>query len=133
MSDERAARALGALRQGWHGLAGGDAGSCPGCPVCALTEQAGRLDPAAAEHLQAAAGHLVAAGRELLAVLGEPGRSQPGPDAPADPSPGRPVPEPAGEPPSGGAGHRSSDPVDAPPPGWTKIPVTMRPTDEEHP
>jgi hypothetical protein len=120
MSDDRAARALGALRQGWHGLAGGDAGSCPGCPVCALTEQAGRLDPTTAEHLQAAAEHLVAAGRELLAVLGEPGRSQPGPEGPADPPPA-------------GAGHRSSDPVDAPPAAWTKIPVTMRPTDEEHP
>lgn len=81
--DPRVAGVLDALRDGWHGLGGGDAERCPGCPVCRLSETAGRLDPGTTEHLRAAATHLVSAGRELLAALArtadEPVASGPGP------------------------------------------------------
>jgi hypothetical protein len=72
-ADPRVAGVLDALRDGWHGLGGGDAERCPGCPVCRLSETAGRLDPATTEHLRAAATHLVSAGRELLAALARTG------------------------------------------------------------
>ncbi|WP_340296077.1 hypothetical protein, partial [Aquipuribacter hungaricus] len=61
MGEDRAERVLGAVRDGWHGLAGGDASACPGCPVCSLTRRAGGTDPVASAHLRAAADHLTAA------------------------------------------------------------------------
>lgn len=105
---------LGALRDGWHSLGGGDAASCPGCPVCRLGESAARLDPGTTEHLQQAVGHLAAAGRELLAALQA-----------ADRTPPR-----AGRPPV--------DPTDGTWPRRTRIPVDHDPddpkhSDEEHP
>jgi|GEM_PF-4710733 len=81
---------LDALRDGWHSLGGGDAARCPGCPVCRLSESAGRMDPATAEHLQRAVGHVVSAGRELLAALAP--ASRPVDDAPGPA--GDPVPDP---------------------------------------
>ena len=122
MSDDRAARrAWARVRDGWHGLAAGDAASCPGCPVCALTEQAGRLDPATTAHLQAAAGHLAAAGRELLAALGRAGdraaRARRRPGRRRRHGGRRPAPR-----------TRPARPATA----WTKIPVSTAPTDEEH-
>ena len=115
MTDDRTARVMGAVRQGWHSLGGGSAAACPGCPVCSLSEQVGRLDPAATEHLQAAAGHLLAAGRELLAVLGAGAPSRD--DARTDPTPGERPPHPAD----------TSGPV------WTRIPVSTGDIDEEQP
>lgn len=107
MTDDRTARVTGAVRQGWHSLGGGDAATCPGCPVCALADRVDHLDPAATGHLQAAGAHLLAAGRELLAVLG--GGTAPG-DAHVT---GSPVPTAAGP----------SDPDDASAPTWTAVPV----------
>lgn len=75
---------LDAVRDGWHSLGGGDAAACPGCPVCRLSESAGRMDPETAAHLQQAVGHVVSAGRELLAALGPPARSGPPQDTPAE-------------------------------------------------
>ena len=119
MTDDRTTRVMGAVRQGWHSLGGGDAAACPGCPVCSLSEQVGRLDPAATEHLQAAAGHLMAAGRELLAVLGTgaPSRADAPTDAATDAAPGAQPPHPD---------HTSG-------PTWTRIPVSSRDSDEEQP
>lgn len=75
----RTSPVLEQLRSGWHSLGGGDAAACPGCPVCRLTETAGRMDPVAAEHLHSAAGHLVQAGREVVAALGRLQRTGPAP------------------------------------------------------
>ena len=113
MVDEHTARTppplMEQLREGWHALGGGDAAGCPGCPVCRLTEQAGRLDPVAAEHLHSAAGHLVQAGREVLAALGRlPGASDP--HERSDPRPDL-------------AGDREPDPRPPQPVGRTRIPV----------
>jgi hypothetical protein len=112
---------LEAIRSGWHGLGGGTAEACPGCPVCRLTRDAGRLDPEAAAHLQAAAGHVVAAGRELLAALegaarggiGDAGRA----GGPAD---------------AGGTTDPTGDPVTDPGPARRTIPVET-PHPEEPP
>jgi hypothetical protein len=101
---------LDALRDGWHGLGGGDATQCPGCPVCRLSESAGRMDPQTSEHLQAAVAHLVSAGRELLAALSAPG------PVPAD---DRSHTEAAGP-----TDARGADPAGPPPPARTRIPVT---------
>lgn len=101
---------MGALRDGWHGLGGGDAERCPGCPVCRLSESAGRLDPATGEHLQAAVGHLVSAGRELLAALSGAEAS---------------VEEPNAGPPRHAPGPTSSVPTSSDPgPARTRIPVS---------
>ncbi|WP_380168594.1 hypothetical protein [Jannaschia sp. R86511] len=131
---------LDSLRDGWHALGGGDAAECPGCPVCRLSESAGRLDPATAEHLQQAVGHVVSAGRELLAALA-PGGGAPGP-TPGDAAPEASSPEassPPGTasadrgvadtgPPPGPGDARLADPRPAPGPVRTRIPV-VGPTD----
>ena len=84
-------------------------------------ERAGRIDPATTAHLQAAAGHLAAAGRELLAVLGR--TAAPGPTAPGPTPTGQTSTD---DPP------RPSDPDDVPGAGWTRIDVSTGPIDEEH-
>lgn len=119
-------RLLGALRDGWHGLGGGDASGCPGCPVCRLTESAGGLHPQTAAHLQSAASHVVAAGRELLAALAaEPMREPPKPPKPPKPQEATEPTEPPEARPSreqrGGSGR----------PGPTRIPVRTRLTEPD--
>ena len=76
--------------------------------MCRLTASAGRVDPATAAHLQAAAGHLVSAGRELLAALARGGAEQPDPPGPVE--------------------DRTPDPVAPDPPPRTRIPVDTDPT-----
>lgn len=114
--------ALGALRDGWHSLGGGDAAACPGCPVCRLSESAGRMDPETAAHLQQALGHVVSAGRELLAALARPARSGPADGPRPDVAPGST---------GGSAGaptDRPTDPPTAPVRVRTRIPVDTPPT-----
>lgn len=112
--------ALGAFSEGWHALGGGDAARCPGCPVCRLSSSAGRLDPAAAEHLQQAVGHVVSAGRELLAALGAASRPVAPPDHPGDAG--------TGEPTDHGDPGPSADPPPAPPRTRIRVdPQTTRP------
>ena len=118
ITDDRTDRVMGAVRQGWHSLGGGDAATCPGCPVCSLSEQVGGLDPAATEHLKAAAAHLLAAGRELLAVLGN-AEAQPRGDAATDPAPAQ--------------GEQPPKPDDASGQTWTRISVSTRAIDEGQP
>ncbi len=124
---------LDAVRDGWHSLGGGDAAACPGCPVCRLSESAGRMDPETAAHLQQAVGHVVSAGRELLAALGQTARSGPRPDAPttagrsgatAGPTPGSPgTPVASTVEAPGAADDRPADPPAEAAPVRTRIPV----------
>lgn len=153
VADDRTARLVASLRDGWHGLGGGDAASCPGCPVCALGDQVARLDPSTTEHLQSALGHLAAAGRDLLAVLG-PRTQDPAGGGDAAPEVREVLPEDRAAhdghvPRPGRAPHEQHDdhgttrsrrhgapdhpaPQGEPVLAWTRIPVTTG-TDEEHP
>lgn len=82
-----------AVRDGWHAAGGGRSQDCPGCPVCRVAD-ATTVPPQTREHLGAALGHAVSAGRELLAALGAAGQAtrggpgaEPGrPDGPAPPT-----------------------------------------------
>lgn len=86
---------LRAVREGWHGAGGGRAEDCPGCPVCRVPAASEVVGHEVREHLSAAVGHAVLAGRELLAALGaEPRNDDPG-TAGADPgAPGAPASDP---------------------------------------
>lgn len=122
---------LGAVRDGWHSLGGGDAAGCPGCPVCRLTESTGRLDPQTAAHLQAAAGHVMAAGRELLAALAAAPATGPADRVPAAaPADGEPVVQTADGAPVTESPDRepvTEQPGRPGPTGATRIPVRDRP------
>ncbi|MGJ7441398.1 hypothetical protein [Aquipuribacter sp. MA13-6] len=118
---------LDAVRDGWHALGGGDAAACPGCPVCRLSESAGRMDPETAAHLQQAVGHVVSAGRELLAALTQPGRPAPrSGDPSAAGTTGAPTRSTSGVP--GAADDRLADPPATSVPPRTRIPVHTPPT-----
>lgn len=117
---------LGALRDGWHSLGGGDAASCPGCPVCRLGESAGRLDPATTEHLQQAAGHLLSAGRELLAALQAAGPTS---DQTSDQT-SAPTEDRTSDGTAAGPSYPTAP--GAPAPRRTRIPVDHDPTSPQH-